>query len=245
MTSERGRFYCQSRDFPPPMEQQCRVLERPVGLGQRGDAPALWTRHERRTAELGPGHPLALSAFAAVPGSARFAIGVAAMRALVTTPHRDLSRGASIATLFRVPFPGPPSKGIGHRANALAGSWPIGIALCLLSQRCYHKPNFHKGDTMTKKIWLAVTAAAFLLELTATSVAGAQTTSQSIFVYVQGAFGGNQPTASVVVAGGASTPWVPTSTHRASPETPPMWTATPLSSPTGRSPLWSPSKSTK
>jgi hypothetical protein len=44
MTSERGRFYCQSRDFPPPMEQQCRVLERPVGLGQRGDAPALWRR---------------------------------------------------------------------------------------------------------------------------------------------------------------------------------------------------------
>ncbi len=56
---------------------------------------------------------------------------------------------------------------------------------------------------MTKKIWLAATAAAFLLELTGTAVAGAQTTSQSIFVYVQGAFGGNQPTTSVVVASGA------------------------------------------
>ena len=56
---------------------------------------------------------------------------------------------------------------------------------------------------MTKKIWPAAVAAVLLVGLTGTAVAGAQTTSQSIFVYVQGAFGGNQPTASVVVASGA------------------------------------------
>ena len=46
-------------------------------------------------------------------------------------------------------------------------------------------------------------AAVLLVGLTGTAVAGAQTRSQRIFVYVQGAFGGNQPTASVVVASGA------------------------------------------
>ncbi len=54
----------------------------------------------------------------------------------------------------------------------------------------------------TRKIWPAAVAAVLLVGLTGTAAAGAQT-SQSIFVYVQGAFGGNQPTASVVVASGA------------------------------------------
>ena len=55
---------------------------------------------------------------------------------------------------------------------------------------------------MTKKIWPAAMAAVLLVGLTGTAVAGAQTRSQRIFAYVQGAFGGSQPTASAVVASG-------------------------------------------
>ena len=55
---------------------------------------------------------------------------------------------------------------------------------------------------MTKRICLAAIAAVLLVGLTGTSAATAQTRSQNLFIYDQGAIGSNQPSASVVVASG-------------------------------------------